>query len=353
MNRAVTALWRRLHDEGLVAAEPPATEDPTPWYLRALAGISAWIAALLLFAFFAALFDNLWREGAVALLVGGACCAAAVGLLCAARGGEFLEQGAIALSLAGLVLVGVGWFDLIADDALAWAALAVVALGAYALDRTPMYRFLCGAVFAVAVCGLCSEGGGRDFAFALPLLAWSALALWWWGEHRDAIAVHGAPLAWALSLAALVLAWFGGDVGGDVGGNAGVDARDAAPALRFASRAACALLLLGVTALLLRSHGARLPGGRRTALAVATLVLALLWWPAPGIAVGLALALTGFALARPGLLGVGLVGVGVYLVRYYYQLEVPLLDKSLWLAASGAALLLARAVLLRLPGSAA
>lgn len=342
MTRAALTLWQRLYDEGLVGVEPPLTDDPTPWYLRALAGISAWIAALLLFAFFAALFDSLLREGAVALLVGGACCVAAVGLLRVARGGEFLGQGAIALSLAGQILVGVGWFDLLADDAAAWGALAVVALGLYALDRTPLYRFLCGAVFAVAACGLCFEWGGRDFAFALPLLATGALAVWWLGEHRDAIVQHGAPLAWALSVTALVLAWFGGDAGFGT----------AAPAWKFASRGVCALLLLGVVGLLLHSHGSRLRGWPRPALAVATLALVLLWWPAPGIAVGLALALTGFAQARPGLLGAGLVGVGVYLVRYYYQLEVPLLDKSLWLAGSGVVLLLARAILLR-PGSAA
>ena len=73
-------------------------------------------------------------------------------------------------------------------------------------------------------------------------------------------------------------------------------------------------------------------------------VFALLVVGAPGVAFGLMLVLLGFALHRPALLGVGLLGVAVYLVHYYYQLDVPLLQKSGWLLAGGAALLLARMV---------
>ena len=50
---------------------------------------------------------------------------------------------------------------------------------------------------------------------------------------------------------------------------------------------------------------------------------------------------------RPALLATGLIGTGVYLIRYYYQLDVPLLEKSQWLLLGGVALLAIRFVLAR------
>lgn len=336
-----TALWARLRDAGLVTGEVPVASSGTPWYLAALVGVSAWIAALLLFGFFAALFDHLWRNGGTALVLGALCCAGALALLRVARGGEFLGQGAIALSLAGQILIGLALHDLVGDH-LAWSGLAAVAIAMHAFGATPMHRFLCGAVFAVAIVGFCSEIDERGFALPLPVLAWTALLLWWWNERRDASSARLSPLAWALSLAALVLAWFGGF--GEL------LSEDPEPAWRTSAQLATAAVLPATVAALL-PHGNGGAGRRHDLLLLlGALGLALLWLRAPGIAVGLALALAGFAVNRPALLVVGLGGVGVYLLRYYYQLDVPLLQKAQWLASSGAALLLARFVYLRVVG---
>ena len=334
-------LWSRLRDAGLVTGEVPASSSGTPWYLAALVGVSAWIAALLLFGFFAALFDQLWRNGGTALVLGALCCASALALLRVARGGEFLGQGALALSLAGQILIGMALHDLVGDN-LAWCGLGAVALLLYALGATPMHRFLCGAVFAAALVGFCTEIDDRGLALPLPVLAWAALVLWWWNEHRDGASARLSPMAWALSLAALLLAWFGND--GEFMHN------DLDPAWRVGAQLATAALLPVTVAALL------LPGDSRrhdVLLLLGAFALALLWLRAPGIAVGLALALAGFATSRIALLVVGFGGVGVYLLRYYYQLDVPLLQKAQWLALSGAALLLARSVHLRVVGRSA
>src|SRR5690606_1781083 len=60
--------------------------------------------------------------------------------------------------------------------------------------------------------------------------------------------------------------------------------------------------------------------------------------PSPGVAFALAWMLLGFGLRGPRLTMVGGVSLLVYLLTYYYQLEIPLLDKAFWLG--GAALLL-------------
>ncbi|AHV94186.1 hypothetical protein D554_0963 [Bordetella holmesii 30539] len=71
---------------------------------------------------------------------------------------------------------------------------------------------------------------------------------------------------------------------------------------------------------------------------VALLLLALFWLPSPGIAFALTWILLGFGLNKPRLTGFGVLSLLAYLMLYYYQMEVPLLQKAVWL--TGAAVLL-------------
>ena len=103
----------------------------------------------------------------------------------------------------------------------------------------------------------------------------------------------------------------------------------------FASAATVVLLPLSVV-WLSRGNAWR---GRWLALAILVAALSV---GASGVAFGLTLVLLGFGLHRPALLGLGLLALVVYLVRYYYQLDVPLLEKSGWLLATGIVLLLSR-----------
>ena len=343
---AAEALWSRLRAAGAVSDKAPAHRDGLPWYLAGLIGVSAWIAAALLFGFFAALFDELWKTPDIAVTAGALCIAGALGLLRIARGGrlngksnsefvrEFIEQSAIALSLVGQLLVGVGfneWFGEISG----WAGSAVIALALYGLGAQTMHRFLCGAIFTVAVVAICNELDtvGYDISpVALPVLAWLAFVAWWRTEYEDIRTLPLSPLAWALSLAALFMAFFG-----DL--ELWPTARDAMSWRIWGPQIAVALLL-PLTAL-------RLAGVRQLLPVLCALAFALIWLRAPGVSLGVMLALIAFASHRPALLATGLTGTAVYLLRYYYQLDVPLLQKSQWLLLGGVALLVIRFVLTR------
>ncbi len=340
---AAEALWSRLRAAGAVSGEVPAHRDGLAWYLAGLIGVSAWIAAGLLFGFFAALFDELWKTPAIAVASGALCIAAALALLRAARGrridsaftGEFIEQSAIALSLVGQLLVGVGFNEWFGNTA-GWAGSAAIALALYGFGAQAMHRFLCGVVFTVAVVAICNELDTASYAsspVALPLLAWLAFAAWWRTEYEDIRALPLSPLAWALSLAALFLAFFG-----DL--EWGLADRDAMSWRIWGPQIAVALLLpLTVW---------RLAGVRQLLPALCAVAFALIWLRAPGVNLGVMLALTAFASHRPALLATGLLGTGVYLIRYYYQLDVPLLEKSQWLLLGGVALLAIRYALTRI-----
>ena len=67
---------------------------------------------------------------------------------------------------------------------------------------------------------------------------------------------------------------------------------------------------------------------------LALLILALFWLPSPGVGFALAWLLLGFGLGLRSLTVFGVGSLLVYLGVYYYQLEVPLLQRpSGWAAA--------------------
>lgn len=340
---AAESLWSRLRAAGAVSGDVPAHRDGLPWYLAGLIGVSAWIAAALLFGFFAALFDELWKTPGIAVTAGALCIAAALGLLRTVRGrefkrefiGEFIEQSAIALSLVGQLLVGVGFNEWFGNTA-GWAGSAAIALALYGFGAQTMHRFLCGAIFTFAVVAICNEldtvGYGMS-PVALPVLAWLAFAAWWRTDHEDLRTLPLSPLAWALSLVALLMAFFG-----DL--DLWPTAQDATSWRIWGPQIAVALLLpLTVW---------RLAGVRQLLPVLCAVAFALIWLRAPGVNLGVMLALTAFASHRPALLATGLLGTGVYLIRYYYQLDVPLLEKSQWLLLGGVALLAIRFALTRI-----
>ena len=346
---AAESLWSRLRAAGAVSGDTPAHRDGLPWYLAGLIGVSAWIAAGLLFGFFATLFDELWETPGIAVTAGALCIAAALGLLRIARGGrlsgrsnsefvrEFIEQSAIALSLVGQLLVGVGFNEWFGETA-GWAGSAAIALALYGFGAQTMHRFLCGAIFTVAVVAICNEldtVGYEMSPVALPVLAWLAFAAWWRTDYEDIRTLPLSPLAWALSLTAMLMVFFG-----SLELEWGLSDRDVMPWRIWAPQIAVALLLpLTVW---------RLAGVRQLLPVLCAVAFALIWLRAPGVNLGVMFALTAFAAHRPALLATGLISTGVYLIRYYYQLDVPLLEKSQWLLLGGVALLAIRFALARI-----
>ncbi len=345
MSGRAANLWARLRAAGAVEGALPAGET-THWALAALTGVAAWIAAAFLFGFFLSAFDRLWDAPALAFPMGAGCCVLAWLLLRIAHGRDFIEQFAIATSLVGQLLIGMALTEMLesADrtgETLLWSGVAAVALTMYALGRPALHRFLCATVFAAAFYGVWRAQDGVIEAMAPLALAWVALGLWWRSAADDRLAPAWPPLAWGLSVVALVALWF---VEPDRVWSGTTVIVDDSP---FLIAEALGVPLLPVCVWWLLSRPPR--AAERTRLLAFALAagFALLWWRAPGVGFGVALALTGFALYRPALLGLGLLGIGGYLLRYYFQLQVPLIEKAGWLFVGGALLLAARWAVLR------
>ena len=330
------------------AAKPHA--EP-PWYVQCLLGLSAWLATLLLLVFVA--FSGIVTSEEGALVAGLVLCGAGVAVL-RSDAGPFWRQCGTAMAFTGQILIIYG---LSSSTSFTSACFFVLLLGAavYALGPDVILRFLSGLLIAAAGAALMWRvlapelmsddlldawlyfDAGRVGFVWLPIAvigAWATAVILTWGHRQGGKRAHALePLAWAFLLSVQGMVWLAG----------GVSALHL-PAMwqlnpQGAVLAVAGALLPAAAALAVlwpRRHV--LTAGVTWGVPIALLVLALFWLPSPGVGFALAWLLLGFGLNQLRLVIFGVLSLLAYLGIYYYQLDVPLLQKALWLG--GAALLL-------------
>lgn len=326
-----SAVWSQLRAEGLVQGEPPAdSSSPNPWPLRLLAGTGAWIGTLLMLGFVAALLALLEAGKAGLLIVGGLMCAASAPLVIR-RFPELVQQCGTVLNVAGLLAFGAGVGSLVGGESEGEvAAGTVLATSAvlFALSSVYAHRLLCASALIGAAIWLFP----RDhLSLTAPALTWLAAGLWLallradpGARFRDRL----APAAWAATFYAAGLAFVEPD-----------------DTVRIAQQALSAAALPAAALALSWPHRASADRLRLALLIAAAVVLAWVWHASPGVTLALGLMLLAFALGSSPLLGVAVITLASYMVAYYYQLSVSLLDKAMWLGLAGALLIGLRGVL--------
>jgi uncharacterized membrane-anchored protein len=330
------------------AAKPHA--EP-PWYVQCLLGLSAWLATLLLLVFVA--FSGFVTSEEGALVAGLVLCGAGVAVL-RSDAGPFWRQCGTAMAFTGQILIIYG---LSSSTSFTSACFFVLLLGAavYVLGPDVILRFLSGLLIAAAGAALMWRvlapelmsddlldawlyfDAGRVGFVWLPIAvigAWATAVILTWGHRQGGKRAHTLePLAWAFLLSVQGMVWLAG----------GVSALHL-PAMwqlnpQGAVLAVAGALLPAAAALAVlwpRRHV--LTAGVTWGVPIALLVLALFWLPSPGVGFALAWLLLGFGLNQLRLVIFGVLSLLAYLGIYYYQLDVSLLQKALWLG--GAALLL-------------
>ncbi|HYG43584.1 MAG TPA: DUF4401 domain-containing protein, partial [Bordetella sp.] len=314
------------------------------WYVQALLGLSAWLTTLLLLLFLGV--SGLVQSLQGAIVVGLVLSAVAVAVL-RTDAGPFWRQCATAMGFAGQILVA---FGLSESASLSSACAFVLLLGVavYALAPEALLRFLSAWMIALALAGLIWLGlvpglmNDNDLlgmwlnfdmmraTFVwLPVAvtgAWAAAAAFCVG-HRLARTRPNVllPLAWAFVLAVQSMVWLAG----------GTSLMQLSVIWKLnpvtaALTVAGALLPVACALAVLWPRRHMLTAGLFWGVPLGLLALALFWLPSPGIAFALAWMLLGFGLNRSRLTVFGGLSLLAYLVVYYYQLQVPLLDKAVW-----------------------
>lgn len=346
------AVLQQLTTDGLLesdaeakirAGQSPGTdEDAGPWYIRALLGVSAWIAALLLLVF--AITTGLASDAGEFIRLGVFLIATAT-IIRWLTSRPFLVQFVLAFSLAGQIMAIYGLSDQTdASTAAAVTALLEIVLVVAYPDR--LHRFLCTLIAVGAALVLDSElGMPVPVSAFITLLAAAATFLW---VNEAKIMARRSwrlwrPLAYGLAVALLgllVLSFL-------PDGAAELDLSDSPGAAWTTTTLLLIFVLLYVEWRILGFHGVARLGGAGVLVLGGTLFILGPLIQAPGIvAAALVLAL-GFHRGNRALTGLALLAIALYVIAFYYNLDMTLLAKSAMLAGSGAVLLALRFVVVK------
>lgn len=329
-----SAVWDGLAREGHVQGTMPAPRpDGGPWYVTAMVGTAAWIAALFLLGFIGAMVYALTRRVDSPLAIGIVICVVAIAVLRWRAGGLFLRQLAVAVSLAGQALVVFGLTDHHLHDPFAWLGVALFEAALVAVARETVHRVLAALACLLAL-RIAAITAGAPWLVAPALLA-GVLVVHVAELRRPAHEALWSPLWAALGLVVLALLplgvfdsifWYSDRI---------------APSalLTRGGTVLVGVLWLAVVATLVRSSGIAMPSRAKVFIAVVALVVAACAWRIPMVVVSLALLLVAFGSGRPVLAGMAVLALLGALALAYYSLYWTLLAKSGALAVSGAALL--------------
>lgn len=343
------ALWARLRQAGLAEGEaPPGTTSVTPWYIRTMLGIAGWIGALFLLGFVGGAFSLVFRSAVAALALGALTCAAAAFMFRTRPNGDFITQFALAVSIAGQVLVGFGLVQLFpAQTALVMLIFAALQAALFLLVPNFLHRVLSATLGAGAFTNALATWGFYPYTEAL---LFAALAWAWLNEFR--LPGRTGPMR-ALGYGLTLLVLFGLGTRSTIGlerslwmGHGEMHLIGGEYGFWIGNALVGALTLWVVSRLLLRQGIALTAGPALAALGGAALV-ALLSLKAPGLGVTVTILLLGYANGNRVLAGLGIAALIAYWSYYYYSLELTLLQKSALLVCGGIALLAARLALNR------
>lgn len=340
-----------LRAEGLLGEQQAAEADALiarlravqPWYVRAMVAFGAWLASLLLIGFVAGF--GIMVGGYV--IVGLALIAGAVALRRQADN-DFLVQATLAASLAGQALLAWGIADLGEGESIELLCTAIIIVSGVLFFIFPdrIHRVL-SVLFAASALTVLLYAW--EWNAAVPVLgpAFAALLVL---VHRNraglTAAGHGhlvRPLENGLMLSAfgcllLSTVYLLPELGSE---------------FVFYPRPWISTVLLGALFLHVGSFTLQplAAGAGRAAVPVTyALMLAVIAcaWAAPGLLLALIVTLLGAAAGQRAFAAAGIAFLAVFVAAYFYGIETTLLTKSITLVATGASVLAARWVLLRL-----
>lgn len=317
-------------------------EAVQPWYVRTMVGFGAWIASLFVIGGVASFGIAV---GGVTLL-GLGLVAAAVALR-RKSDNDFIVQAALAASLAGQAMFAWGITDL-AGGSVEMVCTMILAISAVLFFVFPdrIHRVL-SVLFAVCALVVLIYAAELNAVIPVlgPLLAGALVAV---QARRGRFIARGFGELVRPLESGLMLGAFGCLMLSTVYILPELDIE-----FRFYPRPWISTMLLGVLFLyvgsrtwppLLERAG---KGATEGVYALMVLVIAAAW-AIPGLLLALIVVMLGASTGNRSFTTAGIAFMAVFVTAYFYGVETTMLSKSITLAATGIAILLARAILLRL-----
>ena len=347
-------LWSNLLKLKLTTQnEFPEIGDSSPWYIQFMQSVAAWVASLFILAFsisfFNLFFDDLDTGFATAIGVFYSALALVIYRTISSQQ-LFLSQMAFALSLCGLLSLGYGmtdWFSHVqgVELGVAWYATfgGILLIHWYLIEHTSHQYAMSFGMIACLV-GASYELGLLELVPSLIMILFAGI----WlnhsktGKHFAAMGALGYMLALWLVLIQLPLLM----------SQSGFFNRDEFPHLADWANTLCVsstlIILVMLLSKILKPLSLSLSSKQGLSSVVAMFVFAGLSIVMTGLSVSLLVLLIGFYVKEKFIAVLGIIGLLSFMVWYYYNLQLPLLDKSILLVALGLLLLLAKLVLHKL-----
>ncbi|MCY1035726.1 DUF4401 domain-containing protein [Corallococcus sp. BB11-1] len=338
---------RGLVTEGQVDAEVEArartalevrqrTLSASPWFVKALSGLGAWMSAGFLMSFFAC--AGLWDEAGVLIVVGVALYTGAI-FLRRKTEGPFMEQLSLSTCLAGVGSILAAMADWTHDDitvALVAGGLCVVLL-AYFPDV--ILYFLATLGICVSLGYLAQEalsGLGVDVCAVLGTAALCGLLVFEPRLRKGRLGHRVGPIAFALACAVPGWLLFRNVVGTQDGFHY-MFSGDFMPG--GALTVPLCLIALWTGWQVLREQGLDKDRGVWLPAAFALVLLTGMTLSTPGLLVAGLMLTLGFHRRSRVMLGLAVAFLLTFGSFYYYDLRLTLLAKALALVGSGLVLL--------------
>ena len=329
-------------EDAAVSAAIDEMGDQQPWYIRAMVGVGAWLASLLLIGFAAT----------VGFVTDGGFIVVGIGLIGAAivvrkkSATDFMIQSTLACSLAGQALLAYGIADVAGASRFESYLMFAVFMSAVLFFVFPdrIHRVIMVLIAA-------SSFGTLLYAWELNLIvpvigpALAALLVYLYSQQGVMIEQGRGQLVRPL-LNGLMISSFGflmlstiyvlPELVGDY---------------VFYPRPWISTILLG--ALLLAVSNRLWPkiagpaGGEKKSIFGAIVLVAIAAaWAVPGLLLALIVSILGASSGNRSFIGAGIAFLAVFVTAYFYGIDVSMLQKSLTLVATGLAIFGARWFLL-------
>ena len=303
------------------------SNEVMPWYVRAVVGLGAWITAIVMIALGGVfVFSLLELDDPGALAVFGVMFFAfGLWLLRQEDSGVFAEQLGLATAAAGTAMIAGG---IAAESESLWVGFVIALILAgivVTMCDDVILQFLCTALVAgFYFAGLMDERTPY-FVDLAALTTPAGLLLMWRPARRNLV-----PAAMALLLAFPAISVLVRDILFGM--------RELTMGGTFA-RSLHIVLFLGLAYLHWRQTADESTRLQTVAFAIVAVVVCLLL--PPGGSAAMLLLMLAFVVGSKPLAAIGAVLQAQFIIRYYYSLEMNLLDKSLLLMGVGLVLIAA------------
>ncbi|KPQ20676.1 MULTISPECIES: DUF4401 domain-containing protein [unclassified Halomonas] len=329
--RKTSSLSARLYQAGIEVNERPHLTPETPWFVRALQAFSGWLAALFLLGFLAIGAVSVMESALGSLSLGFIMLAGAFALFRVSRS-DVAEHLALAISLAGQLLVAWALVDVWLESAYVWYALVGLQCLLALVMPSQVHRSFSAFTAGVALYMALESIGMASVASGVVLLALTVL---WVNEFRWPTRIKHVQ-AWGYGLLLSLLVNQGFAHSGQA--LSFVDDNPVSALVWLMPWLNAALVALALL-LLFRTRFQSLSFRARWAAYAGAGALLIVSYHVPSVGQGVVVVLLGFAIGHRVLVGLGVLSLLLGIGSYYYWLDATLLIKALTLLVVGVLLL--------------